>query len=388
MSDRSGGGAAPLKLAVVLGTRPEAVKLAPVVLAARAQPERFAVEVISTGQHREMLRSMLEWFGIEPDVSLEIMRPNQELVHITTAALEGVHARLKLSQPDWVLVQGDTATTFAAALAAFYQQIPVAHVEAGLRTHERYSPFPEEANRVMTTHLSTLHFAPTPRAKANLLREGIAEADVGVTGNTGIDALLWTRDKLEASGALDAARAPAAGRRQLLVTAHRRENHGEPMRGLCRALLRLLEAFADVEVVFPVHLSPKVREVVMPMLGEHPRVRLMEPLDYPAFVAAMARAHLILTDSGGVQEEAPSLAKPVLVLRESTERPEAIEAGTAMLVGAQEERIVQAASLLLSDAARYEAMARTANPYGDGRATQRILDAIAQHGRAKLGLGG
>ena len=361
----------PLRLAVVLGTRPEAVKLAPLVLAAQARPQQFEVDVISTGQHREMLASMLAWFGIEPAVSLNIMRENQDLAHITMASLDGINQRLKAHRPDWVVVQGDTTTTFVGALAAFYHQIPVAHVEAGLRTHDLYSPFPEEANRVMTGHLSSMHFPPTEGARANLLREGISDSRILVTGNTGIDALLWTRQKLMATQAHERPQG-----RQILVTAHRRENHGDPMRQLCAAILGILDRFADVTVHFPVHLSPKVREVVMPALSGNPRVKLTEPLDYPDFVAAMMDSHLILTDSGGVQEEAPSLGKPVLVMRESTERPEAVQAGTAKLVGASQERILHEASLLLSDAAEYARMAQAINPYGDGQSSPRVLDAL------------
>lgn len=363
----------PLHLAVVMGTRPEAVKLAPLVLAAAAQPDRFKVDVVSTGQHKEMLASMLDWFGLQPTVSLDIMRANQDLAHITMASLSGINDWLKSAQPDWVVVQGDTTTTFAGALAAFYNKIPVAHVEAGLRTHDRYSPYPEEANRVMTGHLSTLHFPPTAGAKANLQREGIAEADITVTGNTGIDALLWTKAKLDAQ-AQGNATLPGV---EMLVTAHRRENHGEPMRHLCAAVLQLLDTFPTLRVNFPVHLSPKVREVVMPALGGHPRIRLSDPLDYAAFVQAMAAATFILTDSGGVQEEAPSLGKPVLVLRDSTERPEAMEAGAAKLVGMDPLRIVAEVTRLMTDRAELSRMAQVVNPYGDGMAAGRILNVLS-----------
>lgn len=363
----------PLHLAVVMGTRPEAVKLAPLVLAAAAQPDRFKVDVVSTGQHKEMLASMLDWFGLQPTVSLDIMRANQDLAHITMASLSGINDWLKSAQPDWVVVQGDTTTTFAGALAAFYNKIPVAHVEAGLRTHDRYSPYPEEANRVMTGHLSTLHFPPTAGAKANLLREGIAEADITVTGNTGIDALLWTKAKLDAQAQGNATLSGV----EMLVTAHRRENHGEPMRHLCAAVLQLLDTFPTLRVNFPVHLSPKVREVVMPALGGHPRIRLSDPLDYAAFVQAMAAATFILTDSGGVQEEAPSLGKPVLVLRDSTERPEAMEAGAAKLVGMDPLRIVAEVTRLMTDRAELSRMAQVVNPYGDGMAAGRILNVLS-----------
>jgi UDP-N-acetylglucosamine 2-epimerase (non-hydrolysing) len=357
-----------------MGTRPEAIKLAPVVLAAAARPDTFQVDVISTGQHREMLESMLQWFGIRPAVSLDIMRPNQDLAHITMASLGGISDWLKAHQPDWVVVQGDTTTTFAGALAAFYHRIPVAHVEAGLRTHDRYSPYPEEMNRVMTGHLAARNFAPTEGARANLLREGIADNCIQVTGNTGIDALLWTHSKLEQISDVHQASGP-----EILLTTHRRENQGEPMQAICQAVLTLLERHPTLRVNFPVHLSPRVREVVMPALGRHPRVTLREPLDYPDFVQAMAQSTLILTDSGGVQEEAPSLGRPVLVLRESTERPEAMQAGTAKLVGADPVRIVQEASRLLDDPAEYARMARAINPYGDGHAAQRVLDTLMAH---------
>ena len=375
MSDLSSSAALPLRLAVVMGTRPEAVKLAPVVMAALERPQQFSVEVISTGQHREMLDSMLNWFGLKPAVSLDIMRANQDLAHITTASLTGIHDHFKLNRPDWVIVQGDTTTTFAGALAAFYHRIPVAHVEAGLRTHDRYSPFPEELNRVMTGHIATRHFAPTSGSRDNLLREGIAPESIEVTGNTGIDALLWTHQKLQQS-----VQSKQAQGRNILVTAHRRENQGEPMKAICAAVLTLLELHPDVTVTFPMHMSPRVREVVIPALGQHPRVTLTEPMDYADFVAAMARATLILTDSGGVQEEAPSLGVPVLVLRESTERPEAMQAGTAQLVGADAQRIVEAASILLNDQEAYQRMAKALNPYGDGQAAPRILEALRSAG--------
>ena len=274
-----------------------------------------------------------------------------------------------------MIVQGDTTTTFTGALAGLYHQVPVAHVEAGLRTHTLYSPFPEEANRLMTGHLSTLHFPPTEGALHNLQREGIPDNRILVTGNTGIDALLWTQAKLLKSGVPTA----ASNRRRILVTAHRRENHGDPMRQLCAALETLLARFDDIDVHFPVHLSPKVREVVWPLLADHPRVHLSDPLDYPDFVTAMMQAHVILTDSGGVQEEAPSLGKPVLVMRDSTERPEAVQAGAAILVGTDHDRLVAETSRLLTDPHHYQAMAQAVNPYGDGQATPRILDAILNH---------
>jgi UDP-N-acetylglucosamine 2-epimerase (non-hydrolysing) len=369
-----------LRIAIVLGTRPEAVKMAPIVMAAQAMPDAFEVDLISTGQHKEMLQSMLAWFDLTPNVTLDIMQTNQGLAHITTASFTGIGAHLAQHRADWVLVQGDTTTTFAGALAAFYQRIPVAHVEAGLRTHDKYSPFPEELNRVMTGHIAQLHFAPTKGARANLLREGIDEDDIHITGNTGIDALLWTHQKLklcaphETDGLMSEAQ-------NILVTAHRRENHGAPMQAICQALLELLDLHPDLTVTFPMHMNPKVREIVVPALGKHPRVQLTEPLDYADFVAAMAKATLILTDSGGVQEEAPSLGKPVLVLRDTTERPEAMQAGAAKLVGTQTERIVSEAHELLSNQQTYEKMARTLNPYGDGQSAARILQILQKQCR-------
>ncbi|RCS56673.1 non-hydrolyzing UDP-N-acetylglucosamine 2-epimerase [Parvibium lacunae] len=358
---------AKCKLMVVIGTRPEAIKLAPLILAARAQPEHFDVCVVRTSQHKEMLDQVMAVFGLVADIDLNIMQPNQDLVHITTASLRGLYDAMAQHQPDWVVVQGDTTTTFAGALAAFYHRIPVAHVEAGLRTGERYLPFPEEINRCLTSRLSDWHFAPTPAARDNLLREGIAAEQIVVTGNTAIDALFLTLQR-QAPAAADQS-APDT----LLITAHRRENQGPPMAEICGAVLDLLTRYPTLHALFPVHLSPAVRATVMPMLGAHPRVTLVEPLDYPNFVLAMHQAKLILTDSGGVQEEAPSLGKPVLVLRDSTERPEAVAAGTAQLVGAVRSQIVSAASKLLDDPQAYEAMARAVNPFGDGQACARIL---------------
>lgn len=363
---------APVKLMVVLGTRPEAIKLAPVILKAREQPARFETVVVATGQHRQMLDQILGPFGIRPDVDLDIMRPDQSLCHVTTAALEGLYQAIGEHRPDWLVVQGDTSTTFAGALAAFYHRVPVAHVEAGLRTFDRQQPWPEEANRCLTAQVTDLHFPPTERARQNLLREGIAEERIQVTGNTAIDALLLSLDR-----ARDRDQRADPLRRTILLTAHRRENHGAPMESICRAVLRLLETFPDLDVVYPVHMSPRVRRTVLPMLGDHPRVELVDPMDYEPFILAMDRAHLILTDSGGVQEEAPSLGKPVLVLRETTERPEAAEAGVARVVGTDEDDIVREVELLLRDEAEYERMSAAVNPYGDGRASERILQALS-----------
>ncbi len=359
------------KILIVMGTRPEVIKLAPVVIGARNRPDQFETFVVATSQHREMLDQMLETFQIAVDIDLDIMKPNQDLSHVTTAALNGLHDVVGQVKPDWVIVQGDTTTTFTGALAAFYHQVSVAHVEAGLRTHDKRQPFPEEINRRLTTQIADAHFAPTTRSRDNLLREGVSDEAIWVTGNTGIDALFLTL-----GSRLGEATASPAGAPRLLVTAHRRENHGEPMARICRAVLRLVQEFPDLHAYYPVHLSPKVRDVVFPLLGNHPRIELGEPLEYREFVGEMNRAHLILTDSGGIQEEAPSLGKPVLVMRETTERPEGIDAGTVRLVGTDEERIYSETARLLSDDNAYQEMAQARNPYGDGHATERILSTL------------
>jgi UDP-N-acetylglucosamine 2-epimerase (non-hydrolysing) len=362
--------AAKPTLMIVIGTRPEAIKLAPVALATQ-RDGRFALCVVSTSQHREMLAPMVAHFGLPVAVDLDIMRHDQSLAQVTTAALEGLHRTIGEVRPAAVVVQGDTTTTFCGALAAFYQRVPVAHVEAGLRTYDRAQPFPEEVNRCLTGQLTDYHFAPTQGAKQNLLREGVPEARVWVTGNTAIDALRIT---LERAG--PAAAGPSEGR-TILVTAHRRESHGEPMAAICRALLRICERFPDVRVRFPVHLSPRVRKTVFGMLEGHERITLEDPLGYADFVVAMSQSTLILSDSGGVQEEAPSLGKPVLVLRETTERPEACESGCAMLVGTDAERIFAEAERLLTDEDSYRRMARANNPFGDGKAGERIVGVLA-----------
>lgn len=360
---------------VVIGTRPEAIKLAPVILEAQARPDRFATRVVVTGQHREMLDRTLHQFGIEPDVDLDIMKPDQNLVHVTCSALEGLHKTIVREKPDCVIVQGDTTTTFAGALAAFYQHVAVAHVEAGLRTFDKTQPWPEEINRCLTGQLTDFHFPPTLRSRENLLREGVPASRIWVTGSTAIDALFLTlsRDPKKKSEA-----AANSRRWKILLTAHRRENHGEPMKRICNAVLRLVNDEPGLTVVYPVHMSPRVRRVVHAALGGHPRVELTEPMDHTSFVHAMADADLILTDSGGIQEEAPSLGKPVLVMRETTERPEAIEAGVAMLVGTDENKIYNEARTLLTDGDAYQRMARAVNPYGDGTASRQILDVLAE----------
>lgn len=362
------------RILTVFGTRPEAIKMAPVVLALKASPH-FDCRVAVTAQHRGMLDQVLDLFGIIPDHDLDIMRERQSLFDITTRALHGLERVMETEAPDMVLVHGDTTTTFCGALAAFYRQIPVGHVEAGLRTGDKFSPYPEEINRHLTGVLADLHFAPTPRARENLRREGVDPSAVLVTGNTVIDALLATAAGLEPEP-------PAAGGtpedgRTLLVTTHRRENLGGPLRAVYRALAALIRRCPDVRIVFPVHKNPAVREAVDAELGGLPRVTLTEPLGYRDFVRELRRCHLVLTDSGGLQEEAPSLGKPVLVLRGTTERPEAVEAGTVRLVGTDEEAVFRAAVELLDDPAAYRRMAEAVNPYGDGRAAARIVAALA-----------
>lgn len=367
------------KVMVVFGTRPEAIKMAPVVQALR-QKETIHCQVAVTAQHREMLDQVLDLFNIKPDFDLNLMKQGQTLTEVTTRALIGLGEVFERERPQLVLVHGDTTTTFVAALAAFYAQISVGHVEAGLRTGNKYSPFPEEMNRKLAGVLTDYHFAPTQTAEANLLREGVAPNRIFVTGNTVIDALLATvqPDYRFLDSDIQTILRKEEKTRMILVTTHRRENLGEPMRQIYRALENVLEAFPDTYVVFPVHKNPKVRKVVSEVLGSHPRVYLVEPMDYEPFVNLMARAHLILTDSGGIQEEAPSLGKPVLVVRDTTERPEAVAAGTVSLVGTEYQGVLAELRRLLGDPAAYEKMALASNPYGDGRAAQRIADIIAE----------
>lgn len=365
-----------LKVLVVCGTRPDTVKMAPVVAEIKKHPGAAELTLAVTGQHKDMLYQVIETFGLQPDYDLGIMTQRQTLMQITTRALAGLEQVISERQPGLVLAQGDTTTTFAASLAAFYAKVPFGHVEAGLRTDNKYDPFPEEMNRRMTSVIADLHFAPTERARDCLLREGINPADVYVTGNTVIDALLSVaaRDYVFDDPAV---RAAADSGKMILVTAHRRENWGERMRSVCRAVLELSRRFPEVAFVFPVHKNPAVREIVFPELGDNPRIVLTEPPGYEEFVHLMKRSYLILTDSGGVQEEAPSLGKPVLVLRETTERPEGIEAGSAKLVGTGVDAVVSETSKLLTDRSAYEAMARVRNPYGDGRAAERIWKIIS-----------
>ncbi|AET70902.1 UDP-N-acetylglucosamine 2-epimerase [Desulfosporosinus orientis DSM 765] len=370
----------PKKVMVVFGTRPEAIKMAPVVQALR-QKDSILCQVIVTAQHREMLDQVLKLFKIVPDFDLNLMRQGQTLTDITIGALNGLNEIFQRERPDLVLVHGDTTTTFVAALAAFYSKIPVGHVEAGLRTGNKYSPFPEEMNRKLTGTLTDLHFAPTETAKRNLEGEGVAAEKIFVTGNTVIDALLATADpKYQfVDDEIRTILSQKESSRMILVTTHRRENLGEPMRQIYRALRNILDAFSDTYVIFPVHKNPKVREVVTEVLGSHSRVNLIEPLDYEPFVNLMARAHLILTDSGGIQEEAPSLGKPVLVVRDTTERPEAVAAGTVALVGTSYESVFAKLKCLLEDPHAYQKMTMASNPYGDGISAQRIADIIEEY---------
>jgi UDP-N-acetylglucosamine 2-epimerase (non-hydrolysing) len=363
----------------VFGTRPEAIKLCPLVLAMRDHPT-MRPRVCVTAQHREMLDQVLDVFGVRPDADLDLMRPNQTLADLTARALTGVHDHLATEKPDLVLVQGDTTTVLAASLAAFYQRIPVGHVEAGLRTHRKDSPYPEEMNRVLTSHLANLHFAPTEWARQNLLAEGVADDRIVVTGNTVIDALQIAVREVERQRPVPAGLTPefmdpVSGRRVVLITGHRRENFGAGFDAICAAIARLAARFSDTDFVYPVHLNPNVQEPVRRLLGGLANVHLIAPLGYLEFVALMHRSHLILTDSGGVQEEGPSLGKPVLVMRETTERPEGVDAGTVRLVGTDAARIEEGVAELLTDPAAYAAMSRAVNPYGDGRACERIVAA-------------
>ncbi|WP_041639133.1 non-hydrolyzing UDP-N-acetylglucosamine 2-epimerase [Anoxybacillus flavithermus] len=359
------------KVMTIFGTRPEAIKMAPLVLELQKYEDIESIVTV-TAQHRQMLDQVLDIFGIQPHYDLNIMKERQTLVDITTRALAGLDDVMKKVKPDIVLVHGDTTTTFVASLAAFYNQIAVGHVEAGLRTWNKYSPFPEEMNRQLTGVLADLHFAPTAKAAENLRTENKPEHAIFITGNTAIDALKTTVRESYTHPILQ----KVAGSRMILLTAHRRENLGEPMRNMFRAVKRLVEDYDDVQVVYPVHLNPVVRELANDILGNDERIHLIEPLDVIDFHNFAARAHIILTDSGGVQEEAPSLGVPVLVLRDTTERPEGIEAGTLKLAGTDEQTIYTLASELLTDEKAYEQMAKASNPYGDGWASKRIVEAI------------
>lgn len=365
-----------IKVLFVFGTRPEAIKLCPVLLHLRSRPSEFETRVCVTGQHRHMLDQVLSVFDVRPDHDLDLMLPGQTLFQSTSRILAALEAVLQAEQPTIVLVQGDTTTTLCGALAAFYSGVPVGHVEAGLRTGDMAQPFPEEMNRVLAARLSTLHFAATAGAARNLIAEGVPEARITVTGNSGIDAVLYVRDGL-AGGQLPGVTLPMLdpAKKLIVVTAHRRESFGEGFERICAALARLA-ARPDVQIVYPVHRNPNVQEPVNRLLAGQPNIFLIDPLEYVPFVDLMRKAYLLITDSGGIQEEGPSLGKPVLVMRDKTERPEAVEAGTVKLVGSCEDAIVQAARELLENPKTYQAMARVHNPYGDGRASARIGDAI------------
>lgn len=371
--------ATKLKVMTVFGTRPEAIKMAPVVLELAKHPDKIVPVVAVTAQHREMLDQVLKLFDIKPDYDLDIMAKGQTLFDITSKAMMGLDKVLQQEKPDIVLVHGDTTTTFAGALAAYYHQIAVGHVEAGLRTGNKYSPFPEEMNRKLTGAIADLHFAPTETSRSNLLAEAVDETRIFVTGNTVIDALHRTVDDEFFFDNDVLQKVDFKGKRIILVTTHRRENLGEPMRHVYKALRHLTEEFEDVEIVFPVHKNPKVREVVSQELGNLAKVHLADPLDYEPFANLMHKSYLILTDSGGVQEEAPALGKPVLVLRDTTERPEAVEAGTVKLIGTAEDVVYREAKQLLMDKKEYNLMSEACNPYGDGHAAQRIVQAILYH---------
>ena len=377
---------------LVFGTRPEAIKMAPLVKEFQKYPETFKTIVCVTGQHRQMLDQVLQLFEIVPDYDLNIMKQGQDLYDVTARVLTGMRDVLNESQPDVVLVHGDTTTSTAAALAAFYQQIPVGHVEAGLRTHNIYSPWPEEMNRQITGRIATYNFAPTPLSKSNLLREAVAEESITVTGNTVIDALYWVVNKIKedkvlneelqnllAQAGYDVTRL-AGGRKLVLITGHRRENFGDGFINMCTAIRDLTQKYPDVDFVYPMHLNPNVRKPIHEVFGEDlsnlGNMFFIEPLEYLSFVYLMEKSNIVLTDSGGIQEEAPGLGKPVLVMRDTTERPEALEAGTVKLVGTDYDKIVNEVSLLLDDQAHYDTMSKAVNPYGDGLACGRIAEAL------------
>lgn len=380
------------KIMLVFGTRPEAIKMAPLVKEFQKHPDQFETIVCVTGQHRQMLDQVLEIFDIKPDYDLNIMKQGQDLYDVTARVLIGMRDVLKEALPDVVLVHGDTTTSTAAALAAFYQQIPVGHVEAGLRTHNIYSPWPEEMNRQITGRIATYDFAPTPLSKSNLLAEGVAEDKITVTGNTVIDALYWVVNKIKNDKALNeqleeilknagyAVNRLNDGKKLVLITGHRRENFGDGFISMCKAIKALTEKYPEVDFVYPMHLNPNVRKPIHEVFGENleglGNMFFIEPLEYLSFVYLMEKSNIVLTDSGGIQEEAPGLGKPVLVMRDTTERPEALEAGTVKLVGTDYDMIVKEVSALLDDAVHYDKMSKAVNPYGDGKACERIVNSL------------
>ncbi|WP_262911453.1 non-hydrolyzing UDP-N-acetylglucosamine 2-epimerase [Allomuricauda sp. SCSIO 65647] len=361
---------------IIFGTRPEAIKMAPLVKAFQKNSQ-FETKVCVTAQHRQMLDQVLDFFDIVPYYDLDLMRPGQNLYNLTALIITSLKEVLEDYQPDFVYVHGDTTTTMAASIAGFYSGAKVCHVEAGLRTFNKYAPFPEEINRTVTGHVADFHFAPTQTSYDNLINEGIKAAVVTITGNTVIDALLESVDRVEQlqSEALNKLKGQInEDKRTILVTGHRRENHGQGFINICQALKEIAETFVDVEIVYPVHLNPKVQKPVYDLLGNLPNIKLIDPLAYPEFVWLMNQSYMVITDSGGVQEEAPSLGKPVLVMRETTERPEAVDAGTVILVGTDKNKIVAETKTLLTDSKRYETMSKLHNPYGDGKACQRIIE--------------
>lgn len=363
---------------IVFGTRPEAIKMAPLVKAFEKHKENFETKVCITAQHREMLDQVLSFFEIKPDYDLDLMKPNQNLYSLTASIIENMKPVLEDFKPDYVYVHGDTTTTMAAALAAFYSGAEVCHVEAGLRTFNKRAPFPEEINRSMTGRLADYHFPPTEKSKENLLNEGVAEKSTEITGNTVIDALLFSVNKLQQQNYIDEEIREVQtkvdiSKKIILITGHRRENHGEGFINICKALKEIAEKNPDCELVYPVHLNPNVQKPVYELLSEVKNIKLIAPLNYPAFVWLMEKSYLIITDSGGVQEEAPSLGKPVLVMREITERPEAVKAGTVILVGTNAQKIVSETQKLMDDEAYYQNLSKLHNPYGDGKASERII---------------
>lgn len=373
------------KIMLVFGTRPEAIKMAPLVHALKAEPDQFDVKVCVTAQHRQMLDQVLKIFEIAPDIDLDVMKPGQDLFDVTSSVLLGMKSVFAEHKPDAVLIHGDTTTTLAAGMAGFYAGIKVGHVEAGLRTHDLYAPFPEEFNRQVASKVAAWHFAPTELSRANLLDERVSSDDIYVTGNTVIDALYWVLDRIDSDNdrklQLSQQLSEALGfdwqnDRFVLITGHRRENFGDGFLQICEALKELASTFKDVQFVYPVHLNPNVQKPVRLILGDLPNVHLIEPLDYEPFVYLLKHCYLVLTDSGGIQEEAPSLGKPVLVMRDVTERPEALAAATVELVGAHKERIVAGVSRLIQDQSHYLSMSRAHNPYGDGHACARIVDVL------------
>jgi len=371
------------KIICIFGTRPEAIKMAPVLRELQKKKDLFKTVVVLTTQHREMLDQVLRLFNLQSDYDLNIMQGSQTLYYITTSALSRLEKVINRENPDFILVQGDTTTTFAATLAAFYQKVPVGHIEAGLRSYDRFNPYPEEVNRLLTDTLCDIHFAPTPTAKRNLLKENIKKESIFVTGNTVIDALYLALKKPHRFRDSVLKKIDFSKKKIILLTAHRRENWGIPLENICLSIEKLIRKYDDLEIVYPVHLNRKVKNVVYRILKNSPRIHLIKPLDYLDFINLMNKCFLVLTDSGGLQEEVPSLGKPVLVLREVTERPEGVEAGTVKVVGLSKEKIFREACKLIDNKRMYNRMAKAVNPYGDGKASKRIVDAILHYFRKK-----